>query len=43
MMKNDEECLPSGVGGPNGGQSSSASQYLLISSTHSKRTKRSTA
>ncbi|KAG5411169.1 hypothetical protein IGI04_007488 [Brassica rapa subsp. trilocularis] len=30
MMKNDEECLPSGVGGPNGGQSSSASQYLLI-------------
>ncbi|KAL0664294.1 hypothetical protein Bca4012_101132 [Brassica carinata] len=30
MMNNDEECLPSGVGGPNGGQSStSASQYLL--------------
>ncbi|KAL0679159.1 hypothetical protein Bca4012_007140 [Brassica carinata] len=22
MMNNDEECLPSGVGGPNGGQSS---------------------
>ena len=44
MMNNDEECLPSGVGGPNGGQSStSASQYILVSSTHSKRTKRSTA
>ena len=43
-MNNDEQCLPSGVGGPNSGQSStSASQYVLVSSTHSKRTKRSTA
>ena len=43
-MEHDEECFPTGVGGgPNGGQSSSASQYMLVSSSHSKRARRSNA
>ena len=43
-MEHDEECFPNGVGGgPNGGQSSSASQYMLVSSSHSKRARRSNA
>ncbi|CAN7001309.1 unnamed protein product [Brassica oleracea var. botrytis] len=43
-MDNDKECLPNGGGGgPNGGQSSSGSQYPLVSSSHSKRTRRSKA
>ncbi|KAG5384159.1 hypothetical protein IGI04_035629 [Brassica rapa subsp. trilocularis] len=44
VMQHDEECFPNGVGGgPNGGQSSSASQYMLVSSSHSKRARRSNA